>query len=287
MKNDGDNKTILEGRLNYMKELICLTKDILSSTEQKYTKKKYRIFPHREFCIGLLLIANTNNRAAISIAEAGLLYPLHYICRNNLEVAVNMYYIFDPADAGERDKRLNRYKEFSNGVSRHKILEVIDKYPQYFSKDAPGEQRRKEIIEAYEKYKADYKTVEGKPDTTSWSGKKIPDLITSLQNKEMADGLMLLYKMVVQHNNMYLHPSWNYMVDVINSHVDRNVIEKQCNDRHLIIGELMPIFQASSYIIRKAVDNFSKNRPAFLGKLDQLSTGFKSYMKQNIVEKDK
>jgi hypothetical protein len=265
-KSANDLKEDYLAWLKCLKLVVNLMNDIYLSAWENYGSAK-RMYPHRQLCMGTLIIARNNTEAAIHLVGASLIHQVHYISRNMLELAINLYYILD--NKAERESRLERYRRYSDEVLPFKVLKVANKYPDEFRGQVKEgmtevkEGRHKEFLQRYGNGSA--RSV----NTQSWSGMTLDRMIGLLTDNAKKRDLTLDYEFIMKLNNWYLHPSWMYLKLAVE---DTAVRDKDYQD---YMAQMAMIFRAGEKIIVKFLDNFPKGRPVFQERLTEISGLFR------------
>lgn len=264
-------------KLEYLKRLVNLMNDIYLSAAKYYGAEKKRMHPHRQFCMGTLIVARNNAEAAVNLLEANLVDQIHYISRSLWELTINLYYIMD-SDA-TRDARLERYRRYSDEVLPFKLIKVAKKYPDMFKDDiAEGPYEKKE--KRYKDFMEYYKNASGdKLNTQSWNGMAMDKMINDLVNDGVKQKIMELYDLVVKSNNYYLHPSWYYLKKATFGVTEVN------RDYQGSIVQMTMIFSAGHKIMEKFLECFPKKRPEFQRRLKETVDRFLSINSAKKIER--
>lgn len=234
---------------------IQLMDDITASVIKNYHPKK--IYPFREICLGYLLIAHSNAKATLFLINENLVHQVHYISRNTFEMVTTLYYIDD--DESKKDALVERYFKFNASIVPFKAMKAMHEYPETFREITTNE-RDKEILREHDAYIKMY----GK-NTQTWSGKNLPDMIKSLKDDETKNDLLKRYKLMVNMNNNFLHPTRQYIIQSIKDAIKREV------DYKIRVMQLHSVSTSADLIIHKFLDNFPKGRPAFKQRLKKIN----------------
>ena len=256
-----------EVRFEYLKHLVNLMNDIFLAAWGKYGTGKMRMYPHRQLCMGTLIVARHNTEATIHLIEKKLIHQVHYISRSMLELTINLYYILD--DKSERDARLERYMLYSDEVLPRKALMAKRKYPDAFKggiSEQQGEVKEKRYRDFLERYS---NSSTPNVNTQSWSGMTMDKMIVGILNKETRKELQTLYDLIIKSNNFYLHPSWYYLKNAVvgTTKADRDYQES--------IAMMTMLFMAAEKVVSKFLENFPKGRIAFVARMRDISKWFR------------
>lgn len=246
---------IEERVITVFKEKIKLMDDMAESAIQNYHPKK--IHPFRELCLGYLVIANNNSKAALRLIEDNFVHQVHYISRNMFEMITTLYCIDD--DKSKKDDLIERYFKYNASIVPYKAMRTMKRYPRAFE-GIRTDEMDEEIMNA----RTDFKKTYGEKIQT-WSGKSTPEMIEDIKNLEIRNDLMKRYCIMVQANNNFLHPTRQYIITAIKDFTSKNT------DHKVRVMQLHSVSISADLIIRKFLDNFPKGRPVFRKRLSEIS----------------
>jgi hypothetical protein len=253
-------KDIEEKLLPLFNERIKLINDMADSIRKTYIESN-RLHPFRELCLGYLLIARNNSLATLRLLENNLVDQINYISRNTFEMVVTLYYIDN--DESERKNLTDRYFEFS-AVEAHEVMKLMEDYP-LLNDGTWTPERDKKVKEAYDEFIKKYSKGNKKPNTKLWSGKNMREMIESLKKVDVKKDLLYLYRLVVNMNNSFLHPTPISMRQTMKAHYNDEV--------HYVIRvmHLSSISASVDRIMQKFLEQFPKGRPGFRERLNDIN----------------
>jgi Family of unknown function (DUF5677) len=259
-------------RLEYLKHLVNLMDDIYLSVRKNYGTAMH---PHMLLCVGTLRVACHNAEATIHLVDAELIHQVHYISRNMWELTINLYYILDKES--QRDARLERYLRYGDEVLPFKLLEAVK---DHFEDDI-SEQLATRKEKKYRTFQEEYKTSKGKaPDTSSWSGMNMYDMVDKLNNEEIKTEFKTFYKLLVKSNNLYLHPSWLYLKEAIAYTMG------SYRDYQSRMNLMNSVFTAGKKIVEKVLEHFPEGRPEFQWRMVEINGWFRSKKNRQLPTQD-
>lgn len=253
--------------ISVFKKEVSLMTDLSMSVIEDYHPKK--LYPFRELCLGYLLIANNNAKAALRLIKANLVHQIHYISRNMFEMVVTLYYIDD--DKLKKEELINRYFAFNSSIVPYKAMISMKEYPAPFE-GIRTDKRDEEIIEGRKEFIKRY----GK-ETQTWSGKGLPDMIKTISDLETRNDLLKRYSLMVQMNNNFLHPTMQHFKSAKRDFVSKEV------DYKIRVTQLHSVSTSADLIIRKFLESFQKGRPDFRERLDEINESYSSIMKSSTA----
>ena len=242
-----------------LEKLISLSNEIIKHIDKSYPSK--RLYNYRLLSFGYLSIGKSNAESILLLTAHGLSHQLHYINRNMVEMVVNLHYIGN--DDKNRAALTQRYFDYKK-VSAYKEMKIIEKYPDIFSGGLFKLHKPKKLKD-YD----DYNLMYGKKNIQYWSGKNIFEMIDTINDPEIKKKLLFLYELLLTKNNQYLHPSVNYLKDVLNKETDKFISEFNV----MFIGSTL---QLLDMIIHECLNLFPKGRPKFRTDLAEIYKGTES-----------
>jgi hypothetical protein len=260
-----------EAIIPILEETIKLMQDMTYSFQNDYPSKRISLF--RQICAGYLMIGKNNAKASLLLIENNLTYQIHYISRNMFEMVVTLHFIDN--DKLRRDELAQRFFDYTS-IQRYKVMEAMNKnrsIPQEFR----TEEMDKEIEKKFNSFLKNYRTKEGKPPRTdTWSGLSLPEMINTITNNYKKNDFLTGYDIMNRPNNQYLHPTVEYVKNIVKDELERNV------DYKIRVSQLESIYVSSSQIIEKFLDNFQKNRPLLRKRFDNIENSYKAITKDFI-----
>jgi hypothetical protein len=119
----------------------------------------------------------------------------------------------------------------------------------------------------YEAFKSQYKQDGKKFVSSSWSGKSLYEMINCLNNNEQKSELMKGYRLVVNMNNNFLHPTFQSLRQSILNYREGKI------DHKYTVMQLHSIIITMHFIMDKFLEYFSKGRPAFKKQFSDIKDG--------------
>ena len=249
--------------ISILQDTITLLEEMSSSFRHDYHPK--RITNFRLLCYGYLVISKNNIKTSLLLIENGLLYQIHPISRSIFEIVVNLNYI--DADDSERNERTKRFFDYQY-VDRYNVLhtmESISEIPQ----DVRTKEQDDKIQHDYSEYLKRYNMQKRERGITNWSGFNLVEMIQRIPDDNRRNDLLKGYKLVPKIDNQYIHPSIEYLKNIVRDEYHDNL------DRDLSEVRLLEsIYLSTSKIIEIYLKHFQKNRMVFQRRADEIERRF-------------
>jgi hypothetical protein len=246
-----------------IKEVIEIMNDMARAVPAKYSQNK--IYPLRDLCLGYLLICKSNVEAALCLFENNHGHQINYINRNMFEMVVTLFYIKD--DDKKIDERVTRYFEYNNAVIKYKTKEIVRKNRDIFSQEMPDELMAK-VDQQYKKFVDKYYQGSKKSNINSWSGMKMPDMIESLSSQSDKENLLRHYRVAVNLNNTFLHPTGTFIRSASSAFYQGKI------DYNHILLQIATVLHLAGHVIDIFLSQFQKGRPAFQARVEAVGERF-------------
>jgi len=256
--------------ISILEDTITLLEDMSHSFQKDYHPK--RISPFRHLCFGYLLITKNNIITSLLLIKNNMMYQIHYISRNMYEMVINLSYI--NTDKTKLEERVQRFFDFRI-CQKYNCLDTMNKYPEIHQGFRTLEKDYM-IQDEYNKYLSKYYKNDKKRVILYWSGISLYQMINSILDDKKRDNLLRGYYWVDKINNQYIHPSYEYIKNVID---DEYVSSVKSDDRYKNELYLLEVIYISVFmIIEIYLEHFQKNRLLFRKRHNQLEMRFEEYL---------
>ena len=144
-------------------------------------------------------------------------------------------------------------------------MQTMDKHqiiPQEFRTRKADEEIEKSFFVFCEKYKTKN---EKKPNLNTWSGINLLEMIDTITDSHKKHDLLIGYDIMNRPNNYFLHPTVEYLKNIIKGKVDPKIR----------VALLESIYVSVSQIIEKYLENFQKNRPMFSQRFEEIENRYR------------
>jgi len=272
MSNEEEQlKNYKDDLLSVLHELIEACGDMALSCRGNYVNKLY---PVRELCLGYLLLCRDNLKATILLLENNQGHQLYFICRNIFELAVTLFYILDAPI--KMDERTDRYFAYNNSIKRQLGINILSKLAE-LGYTCPTETNSEKVNKNCEDFKEKYAR-DGKLKDDTWSGLNMVQMIESFSGS-VKEEFLQTYHIGIKISNSYLHPTRTSLRQAIEDFYSGKIDYKfQLPATSFIAG-------LSLAIADKYLTQFSKGRPKFIERLEDIRTKLESFKSKYKIGK--